>query len=99
MLSYGKHGKFPALIQAAQAESRRKKRPFRPNDIAVVPVPRLQWIMGWNGLQMRRVRFSGPEDNWSEWAAPRTAVLRRREKRRRTVGAAVTPRPRQCSPR
>ena len=35
MLSYAKHGKFPALIQAAQAESRRKKRPFRPNDIAV----------------------------------------------------------------
>jgi hypothetical protein len=46
MLSYAKHGKFPALIQAAQAKSRRKKCPFPPNDIAVAPVPRLQWIMG-----------------------------------------------------
>ena len=46
MLSYAKHGKFPALTQAAGAESQRKKRPFRPNDIAVIPVPRLQWIMG-----------------------------------------------------
>jgi len=35
MLSYAKHGKFPALTQAAGAESQRKKRPFRPNDIAV----------------------------------------------------------------
>jgi len=54
MLSYAKHGKFPAPTQAAKAESQRKKRPFRPNDIAVIPVPRLQWIMGSNGLQMRR---------------------------------------------
>ena len=46
ILSYAKHGKFPALTQAAGAESQRKKRPFRPNDIAVIPVPRLQWIMG-----------------------------------------------------
>ena len=45
MLSYAKHGKFPAPTQAAEAESQRKKRPFRPNDIAVIPVPRLQWIM------------------------------------------------------
>ena len=57
MLSYAKHGKFPALTQAAQAETRRKKRRFRSNDVAVIPVPHLQWIMGWNGLQMRRVRF------------------------------------------
>ena len=62
MLSYAKHGKFPALTQAARAESRRKKRPFRPNDIAVTPAPHLQWITGWNGLQMRRVRSLGAED-------------------------------------
>jgi hypothetical protein len=83
MLSYAKHGKFPALTQAAQAKSRRKK-PLRPNGIAVAPVPRLQWIMGWNGLQMRRVRFSG--------STHAGAVLRRAEKRRRTICAAVTPR-------
>ena len=35
ILSYAKHGKFPAPTQAAEAESQRKKRPFRPNDIAV----------------------------------------------------------------
>jgi hypothetical protein len=62
MLSYAKHGKFPALTQAAQAKSRRKKRPFRPNEIVVARVPRLQWIMGWNGLQMRRVRSCEAED-------------------------------------
>jgi len=39
MLSYAKHGKFPALIQAAKAKSRRKKRSFRPNDIAVALFP------------------------------------------------------------
>jgi hypothetical protein len=53
MLSYGKHDKFPALTQAAQAKSPREKRPFRPNDLAVAPVPHSQWIMGWNGLQIR----------------------------------------------
>ena len=46
MLSYAKHRKFPAPTPAAEAESQRKKRPFRPNDITVIPVPRLQWIMG-----------------------------------------------------
>jgi hypothetical protein len=46
MLSYAKHGKFPALTQAAQAETQRKKRPFRANDIAATPVPYLQWITG-----------------------------------------------------
>jgi len=53
MLSYAKHGKFPALTQAARPKSRRKKRPSGSNDVTVAPVPRLQWIMGWAALQMR----------------------------------------------
>jgi hypothetical protein len=87
MLSYAKHGKFPALTQAAQAKSQREKRPFRPNDLTVAPVPHLQWIMGRNGLQIRRVRCSGAEDNWSERRCPNPChvVLHLLEKRRRTV--------------
>jgi hypothetical protein len=76
MLSYAKHGKFPAPTQAARAESQRKKRSFRPNDIAVIPVPRLQWIMGWNGLQMRRVGSASAEENRRE--RPKLAHCRRR---------------------
>jgi hypothetical protein len=59
MLSYAKHGKFLALTQAARLESRRKKRPFRPNDRTVASVPRLQWIMGRTGPQMRRSSGAG----------------------------------------
>jgi hypothetical protein len=46
MLSYAKHGKFLAPTQAAQLESRRKKRPLGPMNITVALFRILQWIMG-----------------------------------------------------
>jgi hypothetical protein len=39
MLSYTKHGKFPALIQAAPTKIRRKKAPIPAQHITLGPVP------------------------------------------------------------
>src|SRR5262249_26641490 len=89
MLSYAKHGKFPVLTQAARAKSRRKKRSFRPNDIAVALFPPIAVDHGTkrtanapHPLRLgRRINERAPG-----------AVLRPPKKRRRTVCAAVTPR-------
>jgi hypothetical protein len=98
MLSYAKHGKFPALTQAAQVESRRKKHRFRSNDIAA---PLFRPCSGsWDGTDCKCAASisSGPEDIWANGAVG--AALRRLKKQRRTDRAAVTPRlSRECSPR
>ncbi len=98
MLSYTKHCKFPALTQAAQAESRRKKRHFRCNDIAATPVPHLQWIMGWNGLQMRRVRFLRGRGYLGRTAQPvrrRCGLAQAKEAAQKRFAQPL----RKCSPR
>ena len=77
MLSYAKHGKFPALTQAAQAESRRKKRPFRPNDVAL-PLFRAR-SGSWDGTDCKCAASDG------EWPDRHHAgaALRPLKKRRR----------------
>jgi hypothetical protein len=100
MLSYAKHCKFPALTQAAQAESQRKKRHFRCNDIAVTLFRTCSG--SWDGTDCKcaaSVSF-GAEDIWGErpnWSAA-GAALRRLKKRRRN-GFAQPLRLAKCSPR
>jgi hypothetical protein len=89
MLSYAKHGKFPALTQAAQPKSRRKKRSSRSNEITVDPVPHLQWIMRWTGPQIRTVHVfwrSGQTERMPVRCCA-GAALRPVEKQRRTTCA------------
>ena len=90
MLSYAKHGKFPVLIQAAKAKSRRKKRSFRPNDIAVALFPNCSG--SWDETDCKCAAPAPPRvEDKLERRAP-GAVLRRPKKGRRTVYAAVAPR-------
>src|SRR5690242_15225982 len=86
MLSYAKHGKFPALTQAAQAESRRKKRPFRPNDIAL-PLFRAR-SGSWDGTDCKCAASVG---EWPRPAPCRCGLAPAQEAAQKRFAQPITP--------